>query len=99
MNMKKIRKRAAKAGVKAGKLKKTDLIHAIQIHEGNSPCFLTGIIGDGNNRGRTPLNSRPPLGTSAMPPPTFGDLRPCFPLTTSETALSERMIKFLLTQI
>ena len=25
----------------ASKLKKTDLIHAIQIAEGNTPCFLT----------------------------------------------------------
>jgi len=25
----------------ASKLKKTDLIHAIQIEEGNNPCFLT----------------------------------------------------------
>jgi len=25
----------------AAKLKKTDLIHAIQIAEGNSPCFLS----------------------------------------------------------
>ncbi|CAK8717921.1 hypothetical protein H206_01840 [Candidatus Electrothrix aarhusensis] len=42
MKMKKIRKRAAKAGVKAGKMKKVDLVHAIQVHEGNIPCFRTG---------------------------------------------------------
>ncbi|MGB5686029.1 MAG: Rho termination factor N-terminal domain-containing protein [Candidatus Electrothrix sp.] len=42
MNMKQIRKKAAKMGVKAKKMKKADLIHAIQMHEGNSPCFLTG---------------------------------------------------------
>lgn len=40
MNMKQVRKKAAKMGVKVGKMKKVDLIHAIQIKEGNSPCFL-----------------------------------------------------------
>ena len=41
MNMKQIRKKAAKKGVKAGKMRKVDLIRAIQNHEGNFPCFLT----------------------------------------------------------
>ncbi|MCI5123310.1 MAG: SAP domain-containing protein [Candidatus Electrothrix sp. AR5] len=40
MNMKHIRGRAAKLGIKPGNMKKTDLIRAIQIEEGNSPCFL-----------------------------------------------------------
>jgi hypothetical protein len=49
MKKKKMRKKAAKLGVKAKKMgvkakkmNKTDQIHAIQIHEGNAPCFRTG---------------------------------------------------------
>ncbi|MCI5165065.1 MAG: SAP domain-containing protein [Candidatus Electrothrix sp. GM3_4] len=41
MNMKQVRKKATKMGIKSGKMKKADLIHAIQIEEKNSPCFLT----------------------------------------------------------
>ena len=43
MKMKKIRKKAAKMGIKAGKMKKVDLIHAVQIKEENPPCFLTTV--------------------------------------------------------
>jgi hypothetical protein len=42
MIMKQIKKKAAKMGIKAGKMRKVKLIQAIQIEEGNSPCFLTG---------------------------------------------------------
>jgi hypothetical protein len=41
MKMKKIKKKVAKMGIKVGKMKKVDLIHAVQIEEGNPPCFLT----------------------------------------------------------
>lgn len=41
MNMKKVRKKATKMGIKPRKMKKADLIHAIQLEEGNPPCFLT----------------------------------------------------------
>ncbi len=42
MNMKQVRKKAAKMGIKAGKRRKVDLIRAMQIQEGNSPCLQTG---------------------------------------------------------
>ncbi len=42
MNMKQVRKKATSMGIKkTGKMKKIDLIHTIQIEEGNPPCFLT----------------------------------------------------------
>ncbi len=41
MNMKDIRTKATALGVKAGKMKKVDLIRAIQAQEGNFPCFQT----------------------------------------------------------
>ena len=34
-----IKKKAESFGIKPGKMKKADLIHAIQIAEGNTPCF------------------------------------------------------------
>ncbi|MCI5148988.1 MAG: SAP domain-containing protein [Candidatus Electrothrix sp. MAN1_4] len=42
MKKKRIKKKAEKMGIKTRKRKKTDLIHDIQIKEGNSPCFRTG---------------------------------------------------------
>ncbi|MDH4099240.1 MAG: Rho termination factor N-terminal domain-containing protein [Nitrospirota bacterium] len=36
---------AANLGIKAGKLKKTELIHEIQKTEGNFPCFGTATSG------------------------------------------------------
>lgn len=34
-----IKEKAKEVGVKPGKIKKIDLIHAIQNAEGNTPCF------------------------------------------------------------
>ncbi|MDI6854302.1 MAG: Rho termination factor N-terminal domain-containing protein [Deltaproteobacteria bacterium] len=40
MNMKEIREKAKGLGVKnSSKMKKADLIKAIQVAEGNAPCF------------------------------------------------------------
>jgi len=43
MKLNDVKARAKKAGVDAGKMKKEDLIRAIQKAEGNSPCFESGI--------------------------------------------------------
>ena len=42
MHMTDVKKRAEELGLKPGRMGKADLIHAIQNHEGNSPCFQTG---------------------------------------------------------
>jgi hypothetical protein len=42
MTMEEIREIAKKRGVKPGKMKKRDLVRAIQDAEGNDPCFDTG---------------------------------------------------------
>jgi len=39
MNMSEIRMKAKSLGLTPGKMKKTELIHAIQITEGCTPCF------------------------------------------------------------
>ena len=39
MTMPEIRTKAKNLGLIPGKMKKTDLIHAIQMAEGNTPCF------------------------------------------------------------
>jgi len=39
MKMLEIKKIASTMGIKAGKMKKSELIWAIQSKEGNSPCF------------------------------------------------------------
>lgn len=39
MKMNQIREKAKALGILPGKLEKTELIHAIQITEGNTPCF------------------------------------------------------------
>lgn len=44
MLVKEIRKKAKEMGINATKMIKTDLIRAIQIKEGNNPCFMTGIV-------------------------------------------------------
>jgi len=41
MNMQDVRKVAKEMGIKTGKLKKADIIRAIQSGEGNFPCFGT----------------------------------------------------------
>jgi len=42
MKLKELNKKASKLGIKPETgMKKEDLIHAIQIAEGNSPCFGT----------------------------------------------------------
>jgi len=45
MNIQKIRAIAKERGIKAGSLKKTDLIRAIQRAEGNFDCFGTAESG------------------------------------------------------
>lgn len=42
MKMQAIREKAKMLDLKSGKMKKVDLIHAIQAREGNSVCFDTG---------------------------------------------------------
>ena len=42
MTVKEIQGIAKKMGLKAGKMKKMDLIRTIQAAEGNAPCFQTG---------------------------------------------------------
>jgi len=39
MKMPEIKKKAKSLGINAGKMKKDELIHAIQKTEGNQPCF------------------------------------------------------------
>ncbi len=46
MNMNEIKKIAAERGVRPGKLKKVDLVRAIQQAEGNPACFMTGFVND-----------------------------------------------------
>ncbi|MDH4333176.1 MAG: hypothetical protein OEV89_11460 [Desulfobulbaceae bacterium] len=41
MEMSKIKEKAKQLGIQAGKMKKVDLIRAIQSKEGNFPCFET----------------------------------------------------------
>ena len=43
MNLKETKAIAKKMGIQAGKMKKADLIRTIQIAEGNTPCFQTGV--------------------------------------------------------
>lgn len=44
MNMREVKERAARMGMKAGKKPKTELIRMIQKSEGNTPCFQTGAF-------------------------------------------------------
>jgi hypothetical protein len=41
MNMKEVKEKARTLGLKPGRLRKADLIRAIQTAEGNPPCFQT----------------------------------------------------------
>lgn len=41
MRMTEIKEKAKEIGVKSNKINKVDLIRAIQVQEGNSPCFAT----------------------------------------------------------
>jgi hypothetical protein len=43
MEMKEIKAIAKKTGVAPGKMVKLDLVRAIQVKEGNSPCFQSEI--------------------------------------------------------
>lgn len=45
MKMEEIREIAKQYEIKAGKLKKADLVRAIQAAEHNTPCFGTGQTG------------------------------------------------------
>ncbi len=42
MNMQQIKELANARGLKIGKMKKGEIIRAIQADEGNPPCFATG---------------------------------------------------------
>jgi hypothetical protein len=42
MTVKEIQGIAQKMGLKAGKMRKADLVRSIQMAEGNTPCFQTG---------------------------------------------------------
>ena len=41
MKMQELREKAKEFGLKTGRMKKVDLIRAIQSEEGNTPCFKT----------------------------------------------------------
>jgi hypothetical protein len=42
MKITQIKQKAKNLGINPGKMNKTDLIHAIQCAEGNSPCYASG---------------------------------------------------------
>lgn len=46
MTLKEIREIAKEKGVKGGKMKKDELVHAIQLAEGNFDCYGTAVGGD-----------------------------------------------------
>lgn len=46
MNVNEIKEMAKKRGVKSGKMKKSELVRAIQQAEGNPCCFDTGYAND-----------------------------------------------------
>jgi hypothetical protein len=50
MKMQEIKEKAKGLGITAGKMKKAELIHAIQAAEGNTPCF-------GTSNGRCPYTN------------------------------------------
>lgn len=45
MKLVEIRELAKQFGITAGKMKKADLVRAIQQSENNDPCFETGKVG------------------------------------------------------
>ena len=46
MKLEEIKEIAKKHGIKVGKLKKADLVRAIQLSEGNAACFDTGQVSE-----------------------------------------------------
>lgn len=46
MNLTQIRNIAKDLGVKPGKMKKADLVRAIQLHEGSFDCFASASTGE-----------------------------------------------------
>ncbi|MBW6510264.1 MAG: SAP domain-containing protein [Desulfuromonadales bacterium] len=44
MNMKEIKALAAQKGLRAGRLKKDELIRTIQKAENNNPCYMTNQV-------------------------------------------------------
>ncbi|HXE96073.1 MAG TPA: Rho termination factor N-terminal domain-containing protein [Dongiaceae bacterium] len=46
MKLEEIKEIAKQHGIKAGKLKKAELVRAIQSAERNDPCFETGHVSD-----------------------------------------------------
>jgi hypothetical protein len=48
MKMQDLKEIAKKNGIKAGKMRKTDLVLAIQKAEGNCECFATSYVNDCN---------------------------------------------------
>jgi hypothetical protein len=44
MRVVEIREIAKENGIKTGKMKKAELVRAIQANEGNNACFQTGIV-------------------------------------------------------
>ena len=45
MNMQEIRAIARETGIKPGKMSKIELVHSIQLSEGNFNCFATAVSG------------------------------------------------------
>ena len=43
MKMTDVKRKAKELGVKAGKMRKVDLVRAIQANEGNTPCYHTDL--------------------------------------------------------
>ncbi|WP_339138040.1 MAG: hypothetical protein WGN25_07525 [Candidatus Electrothrix sp. GW3-4] len=43
MNIKNVKKKASEMGVDAGKMNKIDLVHTIQIEEGNFPSHIPHV--------------------------------------------------------
>ena len=46
MTVAEIKKIAAQNGIKVAGLKKAELVRAIQVQEGNAPCFASGQAAD-----------------------------------------------------
>ncbi|MDT8403220.1 SAP domain-containing protein [Sulfuriflexus sp.] len=46
MKMPVIRDKARELGIKTARLRKTELIHRIQLSEGNFSCFASAVAGD-----------------------------------------------------
>lgn len=51
MNMQEIRDLAKDKGIKSSRMKKVDLIHAIQLSEGNFSCFASAMNGECDQAG------------------------------------------------